>query len=160
MSQIGSLRIALRITYADYTSSFEDLLARDGTVTVHDRNLRVLAIEICKISYDQSPIFIKNLVEEVDTKYFTRSSYNVEKDGNGNTLCTKKSNYRPQKTNTTSFSQQSFRWLGPKIWAQTPDQLKTIDSLPAIKNQVKKANFDNCFCNLCKEYIEGVGYIT
>ena len=113
-----------------------------------------------KISHDQSPQFMKNLVEQIDTKYYTRSSYNVEKDGDGNTLCTKKSNYRQQKTNTTSFGQQSFRWLGPKIWAQIPDQLKTIDSLAAFKNQVKKVNFDNCPCNLCKEYIQGVGYIT
>ena len=103
---------------------------------------------------------MKNLVEEIDTKYCTRSSYNVEKDGDGNTLCTKKSNYRQQKTNTTSFGQQSFRWLGPKIWAQIPDQLKTIDSLAAFKNQVKKVNFDNCPCNLCKEYTQSVGYIT
>ena len=151
---------ALRIAYDDYTSSFEDLLTRDGTVTVHHRNLRVLAIEMYKISHDQSPQFMKNLVEQIDTKYYTRSSYNVEKDGDGNTLCTKKSNYRQQKTNTTSFGQQSFRWLGPKIWAQIPDQLKTIDSLAAFKNQVKKVNFDNCPCNLCKEYIQGVGYIT
>ena len=32
---------ALRIAYADYTSSFEDLLIKDGTVTIHQRNLRV-----------------------------------------------------------------------------------------------------------------------
>ena len=96
---------ALRIAYADYTSSFEDLLKRDGTVTVHHRNLRVLAIEMYKISHDQSPKFMKNLVEEIDTKYCTRSSYNVEKDDDGNTLCTKKSNHRPQKTNTISFGQ-------------------------------------------------------
>ena len=73
----------------------QDLLTRDGTVTVHHRNLRVLAIEMYKISHDLSPKFMKNLVEEIDTKYFTRSSYNVEKDGDGNTLCTKKLNYRP-----------------------------------------------------------------
>ena len=101
---------ALRIAYADYTSSFEDLLIKDGTVTIHQRNLRVLAIEMYKISQGKSPEFMKNLVEEIDTKYCTRSSYNVEEDDNGNTLCTKKSNYRIQKSKTTtSFVQQSFR---------------------------------------------------
>ena len=39
---------ALRVAYADYKSSFEDLLTRDGTDTVHHRNLRVLAIEMYK----------------------------------------------------------------------------------------------------------------
>ena len=64
---------------------------------------------------------MKNLVEEIDTKYYTRSSYNVEEDGNGSTLRTKKSIYRIQKAKTTSFGQQSFRWLGPNIWNQVPD---------------------------------------
>ena len=84
---------ALRITYGDYTSSFEELLIKDGTVTIHQRNLRVLAIEMYKISQGKSPEFMKNLVEEIDTKYCTRSSYNVEEDDNGNILCTRKLNY-------------------------------------------------------------------
>ena len=31
---------ALRIAYANYKSSFEDLLIKDGTVTIHQRNFR------------------------------------------------------------------------------------------------------------------------
>ena len=53
---------ALRIENADYTSSFEDLLIKDGTVTIRQRNLRVLAIEMYKISQDKSPELMKNLV--------------------------------------------------------------------------------------------------
>ena len=41
-------------------------MTRDGTVTVHHRNLRVLAMEKYRISHDQSPKFMKNLVEEID----------------------------------------------------------------------------------------------
>ena len=68
----------------------------------------MLAIEMYKISQDKSPEFMKKLVEEIDTKYCTRPSYNVVEDDNGNTLCTKKSNYRIQEAKTTSFGQQSF----------------------------------------------------
>ena len=50
---------ALRIAYGDYTPSFKDLLTRDGTVTVHHRNLIVLGIEQYKTSHDQSPKFMK-----------------------------------------------------------------------------------------------------
>ena len=76
-------------------------MMKDGTVTISQRNLKVLAIEMCKISQDKSPEFMKNLVMEIDTNHCTRSSYNVEEDDNGNTLCTKKSNYRIQKSKTT-----------------------------------------------------------
>ena len=94
------------------------------------------------------------------TKYCTRSSYNAEKDDNGNTLCTKKSNYSLQKSNTTLFGQQSVRLLGPNIWNQVPEQLKSIDSLAAFKYQVEKLNFENCPFNLCNVYIQVVGYIS
>ena len=35
---------ALRIVYDDYSSTFEDLLNRDKSVTIHKRNLQQLAI--------------------------------------------------------------------------------------------------------------------
>ena len=60
---------------------------------------------------------MKDLVEETDRNYHTRSSYEVELDKNGNVKkCSKKSNYRLQNVNTVSFEHQSFRYLGPKIW--------------------------------------------
>ena len=39
---------ALRIVYDDYSSSFEDLLNIDKSVTIHQRNLQQFAIEILK----------------------------------------------------------------------------------------------------------------
>jgi hypothetical protein len=59
---------ALRIAYEDYESSFEELLIKDDSVTIHQRNLRVLAVEMYKISHKLSPEFIRDLVEEINTK--------------------------------------------------------------------------------------------
>ena len=39
----------LRIIYNDKTSSFADLLAKDGSATIHTRNLKVLATEMLKV---------------------------------------------------------------------------------------------------------------
>ena len=39
---------ALRIAYKDNASSFENLLIMDNSVTVHQRNLQLLKIEIYK----------------------------------------------------------------------------------------------------------------
>ena len=107
---------ALRVAYSDYVSSFEELLIKDGTCTIHQRNLKVLALEMYKIAHEKSPSFMKDLVEEIDRNYHTRSSYEVELDESGNVKkCSKKSNYRIQNVNTVSFGHQSFRYLGPKI---------------------------------------------
>ena len=48
---------ALRIAYVDYESSFEELLLKDDSVTIHQRNLKVLAVEMYKISYKLFPEF-------------------------------------------------------------------------------------------------------
>ena len=40
---------ALRLVYKDYTSSFDDLLAKDNSFKIHQRNLQKLAIEIFKV---------------------------------------------------------------------------------------------------------------
>ena len=39
----------LRIIYSDKQSSFETLLEKDGTVSVHNRNLQILATEMYNI---------------------------------------------------------------------------------------------------------------
>ena len=40
---------ALRLVYKDYISSFDDLLARDNSFKIQQRNLQKLAIEIFKV---------------------------------------------------------------------------------------------------------------
>ena len=101
---------ALRIAYADYVSSFEELLAKDDSVTIHQRNLKVLAVEMYKISQGISPKFMNDLVEEFDTKYHTRSGYGVELDEGGNVKClNKRLHYRPEKSSTSSLGLESFR---------------------------------------------------
>ena len=39
----------LRLTYCDKTSSFEELLGKDGLVSIHHRNIQSLAIEMHKV---------------------------------------------------------------------------------------------------------------
>ena len=40
---------ALRIAYQDHNSAFNELLAKDGSFKIHDRNLQKLLIEIFKV---------------------------------------------------------------------------------------------------------------
>ena len=43
---------ALRVTYQDYKSTFLKLLEKDNSVTIHQRNLKVLASEIFNAKND------------------------------------------------------------------------------------------------------------
>ena len=46
---------ALRIAYQDHNSTFEELLAKDGSFKIHDQNLQRLIIEIFKVKMKLAP---------------------------------------------------------------------------------------------------------
>ena len=65
---------ALRLVYKDYSSSFEQLLVRDKSFSIHDRNLQKLAIEIYKVKHHLSPSFMHSLFPEIHKPYNLRSN--------------------------------------------------------------------------------------
>ena len=52
----------LRLIYNDKKSSFEELLEMDSSVSIHDRNLRTLAIEMFKMYHGISPTIMNEIL--------------------------------------------------------------------------------------------------
>ena len=98
---------ALRIAYEDFESTFEELLTKDGSVTIHQRNLRSLAIEMYKVSNKLSPPFMSDLFTEKNIPYNTRSNVHIDtKDDKIH--CTKKLNFRTRKPKTTHYGLETI----------------------------------------------------
>ena len=57
---------ALRIVYKDYVSTFAQLLEKDSSVSIHTRNLQVLAAEIFKARNNLSPPIVQNILEQLN----------------------------------------------------------------------------------------------
>jgi hypothetical protein len=52
----------LRIVYQDYTSSFDELLAKDKSVRIHHKNIQRVALEMFKVKHDLCPkLFRRNI---------------------------------------------------------------------------------------------------
>ena len=51
----------LRSIYDDEKSFFKELLEKDSSVSIHNRNLRALAIEMYKIYYNKAPIIMDEI---------------------------------------------------------------------------------------------------
>ena len=64
----------LRIVHSDKTSSFEKLLEKDGSVTIHTRNLQTLATEMFKVYKNLSPAIIADLF------HVRQNTYNLRHD--------------------------------------------------------------------------------
>ena len=63
---------ALRIVYSDYSSTFEDLFNKDKSVTIHQRNLQQLSIEIFKVKIGIAP----KIMDEIFT-FVENNTYNL-----------------------------------------------------------------------------------
>ena len=56
--------------------------------------------------------------------------------------------------------QETLRFLGPKIWDIIPGSIKEAPSLTIFKNKIKNWIPEDCSCKLCKDYVQGLGYIS
>ena len=52
---------ALRITYQDHISTFQELLNKDNSVSIHHRNMQALATEMFKIHWDLYPDILREI---------------------------------------------------------------------------------------------------
>ena len=52
---------ALHIVYNDFSSTFNDLWLKDNSVSIDNRNIQALAIELYKIKNDISPEIMKDV---------------------------------------------------------------------------------------------------
>ena len=95
---------ALRLVYSDNQSTFSELLIKDSSMTIHERNLQSLTIEVYKSINNLSPVIMKGSFDVKNIPYNLRST---------SILCT-----RNVRTVKNGFNTLSFR--GPKIWALVP----------------------------------------
>ena len=133
---------ALRMVYLDYTTSFTDLLKKDGSVTIHHRNIRLVAKEMFRVKHDICPEIIKSL-------FYFNNNQNVKKDFLRPNV---KSEYK---------GKLSLRYFGPVVWDyMLPENLKTITTFEKFKTEIKKWVPENCPCRLCKTYIPQLGFVN
>ena len=134
---------ALRIVYKDNITPFDLLLEKSGQVSIHHRNLQLLAIEIYKALKHLSSPLMSELFKVKETKYILRK---------GITLVS-------NKANTTTYGINSISYLAPKIWDHIPNEIKECESLNTFKQKIKKWIPQKCPCTLCKLYVPNLGYI-
>ena len=65
---------ALRIVYQDYASSFTELLEKDNSTTINNRNIQLLATELFKVKNGLSPsprkLFMQNVQKVLIASWF------------------------------------------------------------------------------------------
>ena len=126
----------LRVVYEDHIATFEELLERDKSFTIHDKNLQKLALLMFKVKYNLCPKPIQDIFKI---------------NANGNWII--------PKIRTEHNGKETLRYRGPITWNLLPTNLKSIESLEIFKSEIVKWKPIGCTCKLCKIYIQDVGYL-
>ena len=112
---------ALRIVYNDHFSSFEELLSKDKSVTVHQRNLQILAPEMYKILNGLFPDIMQDIFETKSNYYNTRNA----------------PAFSSRNIKTVRYGLQTISYMAPKIWDLVPKEMKQVTTLNEFKAKIK-----------------------
>ena len=99
---------ALSIAYRDNNSSFESLLEKSGSVTIHHRNWQLSAVEIFKAHNNLSPSIMSELFEIKEMKYEICNEMNL----------------RLNLPRTSTYGIDSLSYLSANIWTHVSLEIK------------------------------------
>ena len=139
---------ALRVVYKDDNLTFEQLLERDKSFTIHERNLQKLAILMYKVKHKLCPQPIQDI-------FIQHSNPQGLRARDGDDL----EKWLLPKARTVNYGIETLRFRGPVVWNLIPDHIKASKSLESFKSDIGNWKPEGCKCRLCKEYIPDLGYI-
>ena len=119
------------------------LLEKGCFVSIHDRNIQCLAIEMYKVSIELPPTVVNNIFTQKNSHF-----YNLRLN----------SQFSRPLVRSVFHGTESISYLGPVIWDILPDSYKNVLNFSDFKTKIKKWKPKNCPCRLSKTYISRVGF--
>ena len=133
----------LRLIYNDKSSSFENLLEKYNSVSIHHKNPQALAIEMFKVYTKTSPGIMQEAFQVKE-----HGNYNLQNHTDFVTFQVKSINRG-----------KSVRFLRPEIWESLRSDLKIKESADSFKTTIKRWKPALCLCRLCKTHLQNRGYL-
>ena len=92
-----------------------------NTVSIHNKNLQLLATKLFKIEKNLNPSFMNKIFEEKDIQYILCSGRNI----------------LAPKPSMTGYGFENACFLGVKIWRTMPSSIKESQTLNSFKRGIK-----------------------
>ena len=133
----------LHMVYKDYSLSFDELLRKDNSFSIHHRNLQKLATEMYKALNNISPYLVKSIFPTREIPYNLRN----------------KNPFLRTSVHTVFNGTETLSFRGPKTWDLVPEDIKCAKSLNEFKTKIRNWKPVGCTCRLCIIYIHNVGFL-
>ena len=138
---------ALRVVYKnDDDLTFEELLVKDNSFSVHDRNLQKLAELMYKVKNGLCPLPVQNIFTLKDNNRSLRNNENGE-------------NWIIPKVRTERRGIETLRYRGPLTWNLLPDDIKSAETLEKFHSKISEWKPQGCSCKRCNPFYQGLGYL-
>ena len=126
-------------------SSVTDFLKIDNSVSMHHRNIEVLATELYKLVNGLSPNLVCDCFKLNNmTVYSTRNKYT----------------FYSRLVRTVLHGTESPSHLGPKILELVSNDMKNLSKLTAFKKAIKQWKPHACPYRLCRTHSYQVGFVS
>ena len=112
----------LRIIYQDYNSSLKDLVRKDSSLTIHQRNLKLFVTETFKLKIQCAPDIMKEIFEIDNQNYNFHHDFLIKQ-------CIIQSVY---------YGTETVYFIDPKIWDTLPTNCNDAISLKSLKVNRKR----------------------
>ena len=118
----------LRVLHNDYDSSFNTLLEKSDTVTIHIKNLQKLMLEIYKSMNQLNPSYIWHLHERKEIQYDLRTKHL----------------WKLPITMTIKFGMESLSFRGSLLWNNLNDEIMELPTVASFKTKIKTWTGETC----------------
>ena len=126
----------LRVVYDDYKRTYEELLASHNDISIHEKHLKHLAIEVYKSLANLNPEFMWLFFKNKPIPYNLR---------NGN-VCI----LPPAQSSHYGINLVKFR--GNLVWNNLPISVKKSVSVKEFKQKLNHVQKIHCSCVACRRF--------
>ena len=134
---------SLRTVYKDTSSTFQELLHRNRSVSIDHKNIQTLTTEVFKVVNNICPPIMKTFCNFKENRCNIRIFQEMKQ----------------QKKRTVRYVLETALYHAPQPWTLVPAYLKSLLTVNLSKSKIKHSECTECPCKLCKTYLKNIGYV-